>query len=118
MRRNTALLLAIGALAGAPALSRAEGAPLPPPTADQVKACVQQMDLSKQWTFDWKTIDVGQARHPRNPLERVGLAAADADFGYPVHVVYVFNHATTIDAQYWMTHDARGRWWIVPLCRP
>jgi hypothetical protein len=40
------------------------------------------------------------------------------DFGYPVHVVYVFNHGETIDAQYWMTHDAQNRWGIVAVCRP
>jgi hypothetical protein len=76
------------------------------------------MDLSRQWTFDWKTIEVGQPRHPRNPYERAGLPHGDADFGYPVHVVYLFNHATTIDADYWMTHDAQNHWWIVALCRP
>jgi hypothetical protein len=76
------------------------------------------MDLAKRWTFDWKSIEVGHPRHPRNPYERAGLPQGDADFGYPVHVVYVFDHATTIDAEYWMTHDAQGRWWIVALCRP
>ena len=90
----------------------------PPPTADQVKACVQQMDLAKQWTFDWKTIDVGQARHPQNAYERAGLPKANDDFGYPVHVVYVFNHGETIDATYWMTHDAQNHWWIAAICRP
>jgi hypothetical protein len=105
------LLLAVAAAS----LAQAQA---PPPTPEQVKACVQQMDLSRQWTFDWKTVEVGQPRHPRNPYERAGLPKADDDFGYPVHVVYVFNHTTTIDADYWMTHDARGRWWIAALCRP
>lgn len=116
MDNRTGLLLAVAAL-GLPAAALAQ-APPPPPTADQVKACVQQMDLSKQWTFDWKTIAVGQARHPQNAYERAGLPKAGDDFGYPVHVVYVFNHATTIDADYWMTHDAQNRWWIAALCRP
>ena len=91
--------------------------PPPPPTADEVKACVQQMDLSKQWTFDWKTVEVGQARHPQNAYERAGLRGED-DFGYPVHVVYVFDHAYTVDSTYWMTHDAQNNWWIVAVCRP
>jgi hypothetical protein len=113
MIRKTALALAVLAL---PAAAVAQ-APPPAPTPDQVKACVQQMDLAKQWTFDWKTIQVGQARHPQNAYERAGLRG-DADFGYPVHVTYVFNHATTIDADYWMTHDAQNNWWIVAVCRP
>lgn len=91
-------------------------APPPPPTPDQVKACVQQIDLSKQWSFDWKTIEVGQPRHPRNAYERAGLRG-DADYGYPVHVVYGFNKMT-VDSQYWMTHDAQNNWWIVAVCRP
>jgi hypothetical protein len=112
MKLRIALVLAALAL---PAAAFAQTPP-PPPTADQVKACVQQMDLSKQWTFDWKTIDVGQARHPRNAYERAGLRGDD-DYGYPVHVVYGFNHMT-VDSQYWMTHDAQNNWWIVAVCRP
>ena len=111
---RTGLLLA---LAAAPAVAVAQS-PLPPPTAAQVKACVQQVDLGKRWSFDWKTIEVGAPRHPQNPYERAGLPQGDADFGYPVHVVYVFNKTTAIDSDYWMTHDAQGRWWIVALCRP
>ena len=114
MNGKAGLLLA---LALTPAAAMAQSPP-PPPTPDQVKACVQQVDLSHQWTFDWKTIEVGQPRHPQNPYERAGLPQGDADFGYPVHVVYVFNHDTTIDQQYWMTHDPQGHWWIVAICRP
>ena len=114
MTIKTGLLVA---LVLAPAVAAAQ-TPLPPPTPEQVKACVQQVDLSRQWSFDWKTIEVGQPRHPQNPYERAGLPQGDADFGYPVHVTYVFNRATTIDSQYWMTHDAQGRWWIVAVCRP
>ena len=91
--------------------------PPPPPTPEQVKACVQQMDVKKQWTFDWKTIEVGPPRHPQNAYERAGLRG-DADFGYSVHVVYVFNRQATIDDQYWMTHDPQNHWWIAALCRP
>ena len=109
---TTALVLAL-----APAAAMAQ-APPAPPTPDQVKACVQQIDLSRQWTFDWKTVEVGQARHPQNPYERAGLPRGEADFGYPVHVVYVFDRAYTVDSTYWMTHDAEGRWWIVAVCRP
>jgi hypothetical protein len=120
MHTRTALMLA---LAVAPAAAMAQNpsqspAPLPPPTPDQVKACVQQVDLSRQWSFDWKAIVVGQPRHPRNPYERAGLPQGDADFGYPVHVTYVFNHQATVDSDYWMTHDKAGRWWIVAVCRP
>ena len=115
MTSRTAFLMAAAVL-GAPTIALAQTPP-PPPTADQVKACVQQMDLSKQWTFDWKTIAVGQARHPQNAYERAGLRG-DADFGYPVHVTYVFDRAYTIDADYWMTHDAQNNWWVVAVCQP
>jgi hypothetical protein len=116
-RRQRGLALALAGLALAARAALAAEA-LAPPTPAEIKACVQQMDLSHQWAFDWKAIEVGQARHPRNAYERIGLAQPDADVGYPVHVVYVFNHATTIDAQYWATHDAAGHWWIAALCRP
>ena len=106
------LLLALG-----PAAALAQTPPKAP-TPDQVKACVQQMDHARQWTFEWKTIDVGQARHPQNAYERAGLPQGDADFGYPVHVVYVFDHAYTVDSTYWMTHDAQGHWWMPAICRP
>jgi len=108
-------LFALATLA-LPALAAAQTPP--PPTPEQVKACVQQMDIKKQWTFDWKTIAVGPARHPRNTFERAGLPRGEADFGYAVHVVYVFNHQATIDDEYWMTHDAQNHWWIAALCRP
>ena len=112
MKRTAALLIALG-------LPSAALAQTPkPPTPDEVKACVKQMDLSNQWTFDWKTIAVGQPRHPQNAYERAGLPQGDADFGYPVHVTYVFNRAYTVDSDYWMTHDAQGRWWIAAICRP
>lgn len=113
MRLGTAFALAALAL---PSAASAQ-APPPPPTPEQVKACVQQMDLTKQWSFDWKAVEVGPPRHPQNPYERAGLSG-DADYGYPVHVVYVFNRTTTIDSWYWMTHDAQNRWWIAALCRP
>jgi len=114
MKLDTPLALAALAL---PAVAFAQTPP-PPPTPEQVKACVQQMDVKKQWAFDWKTIEVGQAHHPRNNFERAGLPQGEADFGYPVHVVYVFNRQATIDDEYWMTHDAQNRWWIPALCRP
>ena len=117
MSDRTTIAAAVLALALAPAAALAQTPPKGP-TPDQVKACVQQMDHARQWTFDWKTIDVGQARHPRNAYERAGLPGGDADFGYPVHVVYDFNHLGLVDSDYWMTHDAQGRWWIVAICRP
>lgn len=113
MQTGAALAIAAFALP-APAWAQA---PPPPPTAAQVKACVQQADLKGQWSFDWKAVDIGPARHPRNAYERVGLRGED-DYGYPVHVVYVFNHRTMIDDEYWLTHDAQNRWWIAALCRP
>ena len=115
MKRINRLLIALG-LVALPAAAVAADAPKPP-TPDDVKTCVKQMDLSNQFTFDWKTINVGQLRHPQNAYERAGLQG-DADFGAPVHVTYVFNHAYTVDSDYWMTHDAQGRWWIVAVCRP
>ena len=116
MKRIDGLLIAL-ALTALPAAALAADAPKPP-TPDAVKACVKQMDLANQWTFDWKTIAVGQPRHPRNAYERAGLPQGEADFGYPVHVTYVFNRAYTVDSDYWMTHDAQGRWWIAAICRP
>ena len=121
MKRIQALLAGPAGLAGMALLAASPAwaaDPLKPPTADEVKACVKQTDLSNQWTFDWKTIAVGQARHPQNPYERAGLPQGDADFGYPVHVTYVFNRVHTVDSDYWMTHDAQGRWWIAAICRP
>src|SRR6202012_1562049 len=82
MTIRTASLVTIAALALP--LAAAAQTPPPPPTAEQVKACVQQMDVSRQWTFDWKTIEVGQPRHPQNAYERSGLPKAADDFGYPV----------------------------------
>lgn len=92
--------------------------PAPPPNPEQIKACIKQIDLSGQWTFDWKTIEVGPPRHAQNAYERSGLADPDKAFGYPVHAVYVFNHIETVDARYWMTQDAAGRWRIPNMCRP
>ena len=116
MKCINGLLIAFGLLALPAAVWAAD--PPKPPTPDDVKACVKQMDLSNQFTFDWKTIAVGQLRHPQNAYERAGLAGGDADFGAPVHVTYLFNGRYTVDSEYWMTHDAQGRWWIVAICRP
>jgi len=112
-RIHAPLILALAALA-APALA---ADPPKPPTPDMVKACLKQVDLSNQFTFDWKTIDVGQLRHPKNAYERAGLPQGDADVGAPVHVTYVFNGRYTVDSDYWMTHDAQGRWSIIAVCR-
>lgn len=109
--------LSMALLALLPAASMAAGAP-PPPTSDQIKACIRQIDLAGQWTFDWKSIEVGPPRHAQNPYEKGGLADPEAGLGYPVRAVYVFNHTRTIDAHYWMTQDQAGRWRIPGLCRP
>lgn len=108
------LLLACGPVAA----FAAEPPPPPPPGVEQIKACIKQMDVSGQWTFDWKSIEIGPARHPLNAYEKTGLADPDAAFGYPVHAVFDFNHIETIDARYWMTQDSAGRWRIPSLCRP
>lgn len=117
MKTRTHPWLAMALLAWLPAAAMA-AEPAPPPTSEQIKACIQQMDLAGQWTFDWKSIEVGPARHPQNPYERSGLADPDAAFGYPVHAVFVFNHTETIDARYWMTQDQAGHWRIPSMCRP
>jgi hypothetical protein len=110
-------LIAIAMLVGLPAAAQA-AEPAAPPTADQIKACIKQIDLSGQWTFDWKSIEVGAPRHAQNAYERSGLTDPETGFGYPVRAVYVFNHIETIDARYWATQDQTGRWRIPGLCRP
>jgi hypothetical protein len=108
-RLGAGLLLAL--------LSALAAAAEPPPKPAEVQACIKQIDLTGQWTFDWKTIEIGPARHPLNPYERGGFKDPETGFGYPVHAVYVFNHIETIDAHYWMTQDAAGHWRIPGLCR-
>jgi hypothetical protein len=97
----------------------AQEAAAPPPAAADIKACIRQMDLGNKWTFDWKVLDIGVARHPRNSYEALyappGTVRANA-YGYPVHVVFSVNGQADIDAMYWLTRDAAGHWQIPAIC--
>jgi hypothetical protein len=97
----------------------AEEVPAPAPSVADIKACVRQIDLGNKWSFDWKVLEVGAPRHPRNAYEALyaPLPAARANmFGYPVHVVFSVNGRADIDAVYWLTRDASGRWQIPAIC--
>ena len=87
--------------------------------AAAIKACIQQMDMGKKWTFDWKVLEIGAARHPRNSYEALyappGAGRANL-YGYPVHVVFSVNSMTDIDAVYWLIRDAGGHWQIPAIC--
>ena len=92
-------------------------APVPSPAA--IKACIRQMDVGNKWSFDWKLLDIGSARHPRNSYEALyappGARWANA-YGYPVHVVFSVNGQANIDAVYWLIRDASGHWQIPAIC--
>jgi hypothetical protein len=91
----------------------------PPPSAGDIKACVKQMDIGDKWRFDWKSLEVGVPRHPRNSYEALyapaGAAFANM-YGYPVHVVFSVNGRAHIDAVYWLVRDAAGHWTIPAIC--
>jgi hypothetical protein len=91
----------------------------PPPSASDIKACVKQMDIGDKWSFDWKLLEVGAPRHPRNSYEALyapaGAAFANL-YGYPVHVVFSVNGRPNIDAVYWLVRDAAGHWQIPAIC--
>jgi hypothetical protein len=97
----------------------ADEPPAPAPTAEAIKACIRQMDLGNQWTFEWKRLEIGAARHPRNSYEAAyappGTARWNA-YGYPVHVVFSVNGRADIDAVYWLIGDASGHWQIPAIC--
>lgn len=97
----------------------ADEAPAPAPSAQAIKACIKQMDLGNKWSFDWKRLDIGAARHPRNSYEAAyappGTARWNA-YGYPVHVVFNVNARAHIDAVYWLIEDAGGHWQIPAIC--
>jgi hypothetical protein len=97
----------------------ADESPSPPPSVAAIKACIQQMDIGGKWTFVWKVVEVGAARHPRNSYEALyappGGARSNA-FGYPVHVIYSLNGRADIDAVYWLIRDGRGHWQIPAIC--
>lgn len=87
------------------------------PTADQVKACVAT--LGPEWKADWKTLEIGPARAPRNAFEAMNtseMAQSRPGPGYPVRVVYVLNGQWTIDTEYFVIKNAAGRWQIPAVC--
>jgi hypothetical protein len=94
-------------------------APAPPPSAGDIKACIKQMDIGDKWSFDWKQLEVGAPRHPRNSYEAlyapVGATLANM-YGYPVHVVFSVNGRPNIDAVYWLIRDPAGHWQIPAIC--
>ncbi len=97
----------------ASAASAAEAAP----TVDQVKACVAT--LGPEWKADWKKLEIGQPRAPRNAFEAMNtseMGQSRPGPGYPVHVVYVLNGQWTIDAEYFVIRNAAGRWQIPAVC--
>jgi hypothetical protein len=97
----------------------ADETPVPPPSVGAIKACIQQMDIRGKWSFTWKVVEVGAARHPRNSYEALYAppgAARNTAFGYPVHVVYSLNGQADIDAVYWLIRDGRGHWQIPAIC--
>ena len=112
--RSRATILAL-LLALSPVSASAAAGPPPPPKPEQVRACLDQVAASGGWTFEWKSITVGEPRHPLNPYEAIGHP--DRDFyGYPVRVVYNFNGVELIDANYWFSQDTQGRWQLPFLC--
>ncbi len=121
MRHSTlfpGVLLAGVAIVCISGWATAEEAP-PPPSAGDIKACVKQMDIGDKWRFDWKLLEVGAPRHPRNSYEALyapaGAAFANL-YGYPVHVVFSVNGRAPIDAVYWLVRDAAGHWQIPAIC--
>lgn len=94
----------------------ADEAAAPAPAA--IKACIQQMDVDNKWNFEWKLLDIGAPRHPRNSYEALyappGAGRANS-YGYPVHVVFSVN-GHDIDAVYWLIRDAGGHWQIPAIC--
>jgi hypothetical protein len=112
-------LLAGAALACMSGWATAEEAPAPPPSIDDIKACIRQMDTASKWSFDWKRLEVGMPRRARNSYEALyapaGAARANL-YGYPVHVVFSVNGHADIDSVYWLVRDAAGHWQIPALC--
>lgn len=107
------------AIGGWCASAVADEAPAPAPSAQAIKACVRQMDLDNKWSFDWKVLQIGAPRHPRNSYEAAYAPAGTSrwhDYGYPVHVVFSINGRANIDAEYWLIRDAGGHWQIPAIC--
>ena len=99
--------------------AEADEAPAPAPPAEAIKSCIRQMDPDGKWSFDWRALDIGAPRHPRNSYEALyappGTGRWNA-YGYPLHVVFSVNGRASIDAQYWLIRDAGGHWQIPAIC--
>jgi hypothetical protein len=108
-----------GLAMGLAALSMADAdTPPPPPSVAQIQACVEQMDVGHGWRFTWQSVEVGTARHPRNPLEALAFGGVGVPngYGYPVHVVFNLNGWADFDTTYWIIKNPGGRWEIAALC--
>jgi hypothetical protein len=93
--------------------------PPPPPSAAAIKACIKQMDVAGNWQFEWKALEIGAPRHPRNNYEALSFLGGEgrrSDYGYPVHVVYSLVGLADIDSVYWLIRDAAGHWEIPAIC--
>ncbi len=87
------------------------------PTPEQIRACVAT--LGPEWKVDWKVLQVGPPRAPRNAFEAMNtseMGQSRPGPGYPVHVVYVLNGQWTIDTEYFVIKNAAGRWQIPAVC--
>jgi hypothetical protein len=117
MRRH--VLLAITAIFCMCGRAIADAGPAPAPAAEAIKACIRQMDLGNKWNFDWKRLDIGTARRPRNSYEALYAPQGTGrwnTYGYPVHVVFSLDGRADIDAVYWLIGDASGHWQIPAIC--
>jgi hypothetical protein len=119
MKAFLGMLLAGLAALGATGQVRAQDVPPAAPSVAAIKACIKQMDIGDKWTFTWKLVQVGAARHPRNSYEALyapaGTGRANA-YGYPVHVMFSVDGRADIDAQYWLIRDGSGHWQIPAVC--
>jgi hypothetical protein len=106
----TATAMAIGVACAA--------APPAPPTVAQIEACVEQMNVGHTWRFIWKKVEVGAARHPRNPLEALGFGGVGVpgSYGYPIHVAFSLSGLADFDTNYWIIQNVGGHWEIAALC--
>lgn len=97
----------------------ADEAPAPAPAAEAIKACIRQIDIGNKWRFEWKHLEIGAPRHPRNSYEALYAPPGPAwskSFGYPVHVAFNVDGRADIDAVYWLIRDAGGHWQIPAIC--
>jgi len=119
MRRQGPLAAGVLILCTGSIASAADQPPPPPPSAADIRACIRQMDVAGKWQFEWKTLEIGAPRHPRNNYEALSFLGGEgrrSDFGYPVHVVYNLVGLAHIDSVYWLIRDASGHWEIPAVC--